>query len=148
MGSLFPTDSENAYLAPRQAVSILCHGTRSLRCRNFSRPSTGKESSHCCTTGPDHDCALITVVARDRSAVPCLAGIPHGHESIIRSRYHLCWKLTNACRAEAGSASRIVPLTPTTRFGQDRCDGAAGRDCARHICRSRRGTVPSFGTPS
>jgi hypothetical protein len=29
---------------PRHAVSILCHGTRSLRCRNSSRPSTGKEA--------------------------------------------------------------------------------------------------------
>jgi hypothetical protein len=35
----------------------LCHGTRSLRCRNSSRPSTGKESSRCCTTGTDHVCA-------------------------------------------------------------------------------------------
>ena len=44
---------------PRPASGSLdmCHGTRSLRCRNSSRPSTGKESSRCCTTGPDHVCA-------------------------------------------------------------------------------------------
>jgi hypothetical protein len=30
---------------------------RSPRCRNSSRPSTGKESSRCCTTGTDHVCA-------------------------------------------------------------------------------------------
>ena len=61
-----------------------------------------------------------------------------------------CEELGSRRRApdEAGSASRILPLTPTTRSGQDRCDGVPERDCARRICRSMHGTVPSSGTPS
>jgi hypothetical protein len=68
--------------SPRGRQSRYCavaRPGRSLRCRNYSRPSTGKESSHCCTTGPDHDCALITVVARAGRAAP--SQLPHQRRS-------------------------------------------------------------------